>query len=90
MMKQHRLSLRSLVLAAFALGLAACASTGEQEFGSSVRHMAEGQKYDPSAPHESKGVFDGEKAAKAVDGYRSDKKAAAKPATPAIFVPTTQ
>lgn len=77
--------------AALALGLAGCASTGEPEFGSSVRHMAEGQKYDPSAPHKELGTLDGQTAAHAVEAYHADKKAAAaKSATPAIFVPATQ
>lgn len=76
--------------AAIALGVVGCASTGEPEFGSSVRHMAEGQKYDPSAPHEELGTLDGQTAAHAIEAYHADKKAAAKPATPAILLPATQ
>lgn len=70
------------------LVLASCAS-GEREFGSSVRHMVEGQTYDPAAPKQDTGPLDAHKAAQAVDAYRAEKKPAAK-STTSILVPTTQ
>ena len=73
------------------LGVAGCASDREREFGSSVRHMVEGQTYDPSAPHDTMGGLDGQKAAQAMEGYHGAKKAAT-PRTPtsAVIVPTSQ
>lgn len=74
-----------------ALVLAGCASTGEREFGSSVRHMVEGQTYDPAAPRPGVAGVDGHKAAQAVEAYRAGKKPAAKQsAIPSVLVPTSQ
>jgi len=77
--------------AVIALGLAlgGCATPSEPEFGSSVRHMVTGQTYDPSAPRDTVGAVDGQKAAKAVDDYRADKKPGASQSTSAILVPAT-
>ena len=74
--------------AVLALGVAGCASTSEKEFGSSVRHMVEGQTYDPAAPNDTLGGLDGQKAAQAIEGYHGVKKAAPKSPTSAVIVPT--
>ena len=79
--------------AALALTLAGCASNREPEFGSSVRHLVEGQTYDPAAPRPELGAVDGRTAARAVDAYHGEGKPAAKGAktsTPSILLPTTQ
>lgn len=70
------------------LGVAGCASSGEREFGSSVRHMVTGQTYDPSAPHDTASGLDGQKAVQAVEGYYGAKKAAPKAQGSAVIVPT--
>jgi hypothetical protein len=73
------------------VGLAGCATKGEPEFGSSVRHMIEGQIYDPAAPSSAMGALDGQKAAQAVKGYHAEKKAAGKaPTSSAVIIPTSQ
>lgn len=73
------------------LCLAGCATKGEPEFGSSVRHMIEGQIYDPAAPSSAMGALDGQKAAQAVRGYHAEKKAAGKaPTSSAVIIPTSQ
>lgn len=77
------------VAVALTVLLAGCASNGEREFGSSVRHMVEGQTYDPAAPKQETGALDAHKAAQAIDAYRAEKKPAAK-STTSILVPTTQ
>jgi len=78
--------------AVLSLCLAGCATNkGEQEFGSSVRHMIEGQIYDPAAPSSAMGALDGQKAAQAVKGYHAEKKAAGKaPTSSAVIIPTSQ
>ena len=76
-------------ITALTLGMAGCATRGEPEFGSSVRHMVEGQTYDPAAPRDTVGELDGQKAARAVEGYHAGTKAAAKPPS-AVLMPTTQ
>jgi hypothetical protein len=76
--------------ATLAVTLAGCAGNRE-EFGSSVRHMVEGQTYDPAAPRPELGAVDGRKAAQAVDAYLDPKPAAKAAKTsggPAIFAPT--
>lgn len=79
---------RPLCGALLVLGLAGCASDGEREFGSSVRHMITGQKDDPSAPSPERSATDGAKAANAVDAYRTPKKDPGAKVTPAILMPT--
>ena len=81
--------LPALVVAALGLALGGCATKGEPEFGSSARHMIEGQKYDPGAPRDAVGAVDGQKAAKAIEGYRAEKKSG-KSQSSAILVPATQ
>lgn len=80
------------ILAAVALGaaLGGCASPGEPEFGSSVRHMVIGQTYDPSAPHDTVGSVDGHKATRAVESYRADRKPAKSQGPSAILIPAAQ
>ena len=57
------------------MGLPGCATRGEQEFGSSVRHMIIGQTYNPAAPaSDQAAAVDGEKAGLAVKAYRAEKK----------------
>jgi hypothetical protein len=87
-MSQH---IRIGAAVALAVVLCGCATRGEPEFGSSVRHMVQGQKFDPSAPTDEVGGVDGHKAAKAIEGYRADKKAAGKsaPVIP-VAMPTSQ
>lgn len=79
--------------AALVLTLAGCASPREPEFGSSVRHLVEGQTYDPAAPRPELGAVDGRTGARAVDAYHEG-KAAAKTGKasglPSILMPTTQ
>ena len=73
------------------VGLTGCATKGEPEFGSSVRHMIEGQIYDPAAPNSAMGALDGQKAAQAVKGYHAEKKDAGKaPTSSAVIIPTSQ
>ena len=70
-----KISRFACLVALGAVTLAGCASTGEQEFGSSVRHMMTGQSYNPAAPaNNAVGGTDGEKAGIAVKEYRADKK----------------
>lgn len=84
--------IRVAVAAALVLALSACATRGEQEFGSSVRHMVSGQKADPGAPREDMTAVDGQRTTKAVENYRADKKPAAKsaPVIPTLAMPTSQ
>jgi len=80
-----------IAVVAVAAALAGCATRDEPEFGSSVRHMVVGQTYDPGAPRDGVGAVDGQKATKAIEAYRADKKASkAKAGTSAILVPATQ
>jgi hypothetical protein len=83
----------SLVAAAVLLcsGLTSCATEREPEFGSSVRHMMTGQKYDPAAPAPTTSGVDGQKAAQAVTTYRSGKeKDGGAAGTPMVLLPTQQ
>jgi hypothetical protein len=84
--------IRTAAAVAIALTLSGCATRAEPEFGSSVRHMVQGQKYDPSAPRDEVAGFDGQKAVKAVEGYRADKKPGGKttPVIPTVAMPTSQ
>lgn len=86
MSKTIRFATAALIVAS----LAGCASSGEKEFGSSVRHMVEGQTYDPSAPRDTVGTLDGRKAAQAIDAYHAEKKAAKGSAAPALTLPVSQ
>lgn len=88
-MTNHRIAVRCGA-AALALVLAGCGSN--REFGSSVRHMVEGQTYDPAAPRPELGAVDGRKAASAVEAYHQGKpaKAGKAAAAPSILMPTTQ
>jgi hypothetical protein len=83
---------RYIAAAVVLASLAGCATESEPEYGSSVRHMITGQVYDPSAPKDTVGAMDGEKAGRAVDAYHAEKKSAQKGnATPsAILMPTSQ
>lgn len=59
------------------LTAAGCATPGEPEFGSSVRHMVSGQTFDPDAGKRAPGHvsgLDGMKAGAAVKAYREEKK----------------
>jgi hypothetical protein len=60
-------------------GLAGCATEAEREFGSSVRHMITGQKFDPAAPTDTMGAVSAQKAADAVGAYHDGKKVAPAP-----------
>lgn len=80
-------ALLASIVAASALSLAGCAT--EPELGDSVRHMVEGQKYNPQAPQPGTQGFDGQAAAKAVDAYRSGTRPAAKTPTPTILLPSS-
>lgn len=84
--------MRAAAAATLGLVLSSCATEREPEFGSSVRHMIAGQKFDPAAPRDEVGTVDGQKAAKAVEGYRADKKPAGKttPVIPTLSLPTSQ
>lgn len=68
-----------------ALALGGCASDGP-EFGDAVRNMAQGQQYDPSAPHEGNEGVDGQKAGRAIEAYRAPKQQPGSKATPAILM----
>jgi hypothetical protein len=85
--------LPSIRLAALLLvfaGLGACATKGEPEFGSSVRHMITGQSYNPAAPvNSAANAADGEKAGLAVKAYRSEKKTS-QPNASALVLPIGQ
>jgi hypothetical protein len=71
-------------------GLGACATKGEPEFGSSVRHMVIGQSYNPAAPVSSAvAATDGEKAGLSVKAYRSEKKTS-QPNASALVLPIAQ
>lgn len=79
------------IIAVVALGVAlgGCATPAEPEFGSSVRHMVTGQTYDPGAPRDTVGAMDGQKAARALEAYRAEKKSKSQ-GTSAILVPAAQ
>ena len=67
---------RIMLSAALALLVTGCATTGEPEFGSSVRHMIVGQTFDPDAGKRAPGQvsgLDGAKAGAAVKAYKADK-----------------
>lgn len=74
-MKTNRIGCSAVALALL-IALTGCATRGEQEFGSSVRHMIIGQTYNPAAPaSDQAAAVDGEKAGLAVKAYRAEKKA---------------
>lgn len=79
-----------ITVVALGVALGGCATQAEEEFGSSVRHMVTGQTYDPSAPRDTVGPVDGQKATKAVEAYRAEKKAAKSQGPSAILVPAAQ
>lgn len=86
-MNAHSLIFRRLVAVASVAVLAGCASTREPEFGSSVRHMVQGQEFDPAPASEVMGAVDGEKASMAVKAYRTETKSGEGMATPALILP---
>jgi len=77
---------------ALAVGvLAACASNGEPEFGSSVRHMITGSAANPAAPvSTAQAPMDGERAGVAVKDYRTPKTGTAPSAASALVIPINQ
>jgi len=79
-----------ITVVALGVALAGCATRDEPEFGSSVRHMVVGQTYDPTAPRDTVGPVDGQKATRAVDAYRAEKKSAKSQGPSAILVPAAQ
>jgi len=86
-MKIVRMGCTAVALS-LAIGLTGCTTTGEQEFGSSVRHMIIGQTYDPAAPASDLAApVDGEKAGLAVKAYRAEKKGGDSGASSALIVP---
>ena len=72
-------------------GLGACATEGEPEYGSSVRHMISGQTYNPAAPATNAvSTTDGERAGTAVKVYRTDRRANEQTPASALVIPIQQ
>lgn len=80
----------AVIVAAVLASLPGCATRGEPEFGSSVRHMVTGQTFNPAAPTDTIGGVDGQKAAQAVTTYRAGKDKGAAAPSPMVLMPTQQ
>ena len=79
--------LKMILGVSLVVALAGCAND-RPRLGDAVRDMAEGQAYDPTAPHDDAGGYDGQKAARALETYRAPRQATTKNATPAVVFPT--